>query len=200
MSHLNNTPRPRRIVAVGGGIAGWMAAAVLVRALERDYCEVQLIEDIAAAGATRAVGTLPSFLRLCSLLGIDAPELMQATHATFKLGAHFRDWGQLGDRYFHGFGPCGARLVPDSLSFKIDQFRQTGRVVHYDFELFATSNWLAALLGQDVMPLHYDPLIDQQDFAALRRQLETMRTAIRCTAEATPLHADYLRTSELIDA
>jgi hypothetical protein len=34
----------------------------------------------------------------------------------------------------------------------------------------------------------------------MRRRLETMRTAIRSTAEAAPLHADYLRTSELIDA
>jgi len=95
---------------------------------------------------------------------------------------------------------CQAMPVPDTLNYKIDQFRQTGRVVHYDFELFAASNWLAVLLGQEVWPLHYDPLIDQQDFGELRRRLEAMRAAIRSTAEATPRHADYLKSCGLIDA
>ncbi len=95
---------------------------------------------------------------------------------------------------------CRSMPVPDSLGYKIDQFRHCGRVVHYDFELFATSNWLAVLLGQEVWPAQYDPLIDQQDFAALRRRLESMRTAIQRTAQATPLHADYLKSSALTDA
>src|SRR5260221_2559694 len=95
---------------------------------------------------------------------------------------------------------CRSMPVPDSLGYKIDQFRHCGRVVHYDFELFATSDWLAVLLGQEVWPAQYDPLIDQQDFAALRRRLESMRTAIQRTAQATPLHADYLKSSALTDA
>ncbi|HEX9473735.1 MAG TPA: tryptophan halogenase family protein, partial [Steroidobacteraceae bacterium] len=112
---MSNKPGPRRIVAVGGGIAGWMSAAVLVRALAREYGEVRLIEGSAPAGVARAVGTLPSFRKLCGLLEIDARELMQATNATFTLGAQFRDWGLTGEEYFHGFGPCGARL--DGVSF-----------------------------------------------------------------------------------
>jgi len=76
---------------------------------------VLLIEGAAPAGVARAVGTRPSFLRLGGLLAIDARELMQATHATFTLGAQFRDWALSGDEYFHGFGPCGARL--DGVSF-----------------------------------------------------------------------------------
>ena len=45
---------------------------------------------------------------------------MRATGATFRLGAMFRDWGAVGDRYFNGFGAfrrkarCGA--VPASLA------------------------------------------------------------------------------------
>jgi tryptophan halogenase len=56
------------------------------------------------------MGTRPSFLKLCSMLGIDARELMRATQATCTLGAQFRDWGRIGEHYFHGFGPSGARL------------------------------------------------------------------------------------------
>src|SRR5258706_2318830 len=110
MSHLSNKPGPRRFVIIGGGLAGWMTAAVLARALKREYGEIQLIETAGASGESRAVGTRPSFRKLCGLLGIDERDWMPATHATFKLGAEFRDWGRAGDGYFHGFGPCGARL------------------------------------------------------------------------------------------
>jgi len=95
---------------------------------------------------------------------------------------------------------CQSMAVPDTLAYKIEQFRETGRVVHYDSELFAASNWLAVLLGQEIWPLRYDPLTDQQDFAAVRRHLDAVREAIRSAAEATPRHADYLKNSELIDA
>ena len=108
MSYLSNNAGPPRIVVLGGGIAGWMTAAALTRVLGRAFYEVQLLER--AAAAPQAIGTLPSFGGLCSLLGIDAQELMRATGATFKLGAQFTDWGQAGERYFHGFGPTGARL------------------------------------------------------------------------------------------
>ena len=72
--------------------------------------------------------------------------------------------------------------------------------MHYDSELFATSNWLAVLLGQEIWPERYDPLTDQQDFAELRRHLDAAREAICSMAEATPRHADYLKSRELIDA
>src|SRR5258706_560626 len=110
MSHLSNKPGPRRFVIIGGGLAGWMTAAVLARELKREYGEIQLIETAGASGESRAVGTRPSFRKLSGLLGIDERDWMPATHATFKLGAEFRDWGRAGDGYFHGFGPCGARL------------------------------------------------------------------------------------------
>src|SRR5258706_2834522 len=110
MSPLSNKPAPRRFLIIGGGLAGWMSAAVLARALEREYGEIQLIETAGASGESGAVGTRPSFRKLCGLLGIEERDWMPATRATFKLGAEFRDWGRAGDGYFHGFGPCGARL------------------------------------------------------------------------------------------
>ena len=94
---------------------------------------------------------------------------------------------------------CRDMPIPEALGYKIEHFRQTGRVVHYDFELFATSNWLAVLLGQEVMPLRYDPLTDQQDLGALRRGLDAMRANIHAGALSAPRHADYLRARELID-
>ena len=82
--------------------------------------------------------------------------------------------------------------LPDTLRYKIDQFRNSGRIVRYGAELFVTPNWLAVLMGQDIWPERYDPLVDQQDVEELRRNLDEMRAIIRQTAEAAPKHADYI--------
>jgi tryptophan halogenase len=95
---------------------------------------------------------------------------------------------------------CRAMPVPESLAYKIEQFRQTGRVVRYGSELFAASNWISVLLGQEIWPRHYDPLVDQHDLAQLRATLQALRATISAAAEATPLHLDYLQRLRLINA
>ena len=87
---------------------------------------------------------------------------------------------------------CGRMPIPDTLAYRIDQFRNSGRVVRYGAELFVATSWLAVLMGQDIWPERYDPLVDQQDLEDLRRNLHEMRTVIRRTAEAAPQHADYI--------
>ena len=98
-----------RVVIVGGGTAGWMAAAALVRRLPH-ACTVRLIEsaDIGIVGVGEA--TLPHLRAFVSMLGIDEAEFMETTHATFKLGIEFRDFGKAGDRYLHPFGSIGTPL------------------------------------------------------------------------------------------
>jgi tryptophan halogenase len=87
---------------------------------------------------------------------------------------------------------CRDMPIPDALAHKIEQFRSSGRVVHYGADLFATSNWLAVLLGQEIWPTHHDPLVDQHDESELRHALSHMRLKVRETAEAAPRHADFL--------
>ncbi|UZK70291.1 tryptophan 7-halogenase [Sphingomonas sp. S1-29] len=100
----------RRVVIVGGGTAGWMAAAVLAHQFEAAACATTLIEsvDIGTVGVGEA--TIPPILQFNRLLGIDEDELVQATGATYKLGIEFRDWGAIGERYFHPFGHFRADL------------------------------------------------------------------------------------------
>jgi tryptophan halogenase len=87
---------------------------------------------------------------------------------------------------------CRQMSVPESLVYKMSQFVNSGRIVHFGGDLFATPNWLAVLMGQGIWPAHYDPLVDQQDVESIRNYMGEIRATIRREAEAAPLHEDYI--------
>lgn len=116
----------RSIAIVGGGPEAWLAAATLARLLKSSFCDVCVIDSPKRAPERLSETALPSFHRLNGLLGIDECDLIQKTRGTFRLGAQFSDWGRIGDRYFHTFGPLGAKL--DAVPFQHYWFklRQAG--------------------------------------------------------------------------
>jgi tryptophan 7-halogenase len=105
----NESPPRQRVVIVGGGTAGWMAAAALIRQVPH-ACTVRLVEsaEIGIVGVGEA--TLPHIRTFVEALGLDEGDFMRATHATFKLGIDFHDFGRIGTHYLHPFGDFGRRL------------------------------------------------------------------------------------------
>lgn len=113
--------RIEKIVIVGGGTAGWMAAAALskMKASEKARpgrpLEIVLVESEAIGTVGVGEATIPPFVDFNALLGIDEAEVLAAVGGTFKLGIQFANWGALGQSYLHPFGQYGYEV--DGVAF-----------------------------------------------------------------------------------
>lgn len=103
----------KTVLVVGGGSAGWMAAAALANML-REGVSIHLVEseEIGTVGVGEA--TIPALKKFNKQLGLKLPEFVRATGGSFKLGIDFVNWGRQGHRYFHPFGQIGFNfdLIP----------------------------------------------------------------------------------------
>ena len=96
-----------KVLIVGGGTSGWLAAAMLTHFLKREVCQVELVESEELGTIGVGESTVPPLVGLLQRLGVDEHEFMRATDATYKLGIQFIDWHQRSEKYFHPFGVVG---------------------------------------------------------------------------------------------
>lgn len=86
---------------------------------------------------------------------------------------------------------CAAMDVPDTVTWKIEHFRRSGRLVQRDADLFGPPSWLAVHIGQGNMPQGTDPLlplrgVDHADY------LKKLEAALARAAETMPGHGEYI--------
>lgn len=96
----------KHVVIAGGGTAGWVTAAALVKQLGT-MLSITLVESDEIGTVGVGESTIPTARTFHDLLGIYEQPFMQAAQATFKLGISFENWGRDGDAYFHPFGSVG---------------------------------------------------------------------------------------------
>ena len=92
---------PRRIVVVGGGTAGWLAALMLGDAARRGKhaCDVAVIESSKIGTIGVGEGTTAVFRQMLRHLGLDEMEFLAASGATIKYAIRHKDWRKLGHSY-----------------------------------------------------------------------------------------------------
>ena len=88
-----------KILIVGGGSAGWMTAATLIKEYpDRDITLVES-DDISKIGVGES--TTAGLTGWLSQLEIDHKDFMKETNAAYKLSIKFTDFHSIGDGGFH---------------------------------------------------------------------------------------------------
>jgi tryptophan halogenase len=142
------------IVIVGGGTAGWIAAATLARVFRGAGPLITLVESAEIGTIGVGESTIPPIVGFNRWLGIDESQFLRETKATIKLGIEFPDWTQIGHRYFHPFGPIGTPM--DMVAFHHFWLRR--RQEGDDTGLTEYSlNTIAARLGKSPQPATANP-------------------------------------------
>lgn len=175
-----------KIVIVGGGTAGWMAAATLSRLKAGVPLEVQLIESeqIGTVGVGEA--TIPPFVDFNQLLGLNEPELLAAVQGTFKVGIQFENWGRVGESYIHPFGNYGYEMGGISFHQIWRKLRQDGDkrpIQAFNLETMAAYFGKFARTAdyerEDLPPMNYAYHLDATAYARFLRADSEARGVVR---------------------
>lgn len=83
--------------------------------------------------------------------------------------------------------------IPTSLADRLALYKSKGRIFRYQDELFDEDNWIAVLIGQNVLPAMSDPLADTLPEADLLRHFKSMSALMSNAAASLPGHADYIQ-------
>ena len=87
---------------------------------------------------------------------------------------------------------CADMEIPQSLTHKIDLFRETGRVFRKNEELFVENSWVQVLMGQGIMPKAYHPVATKLSDAELDHLLGGLRDSVAKTVASLPDHQAYV--------
>ncbi|UIJ47300.1 tryptophan 7-halogenase [Sphingomonas cannabina] len=87
---------------------------------------------------------------------------------------------------------CRTMPIPDSLAERIELWRGKARIFREQGDLFTEDSWIAVLMGQNVIPQSFDPLVHALPVAESARFLQHLRHVIARTAAAMPTHEDFI--------
>lgn len=169
--------RARRVLVVGGGTAGWLAALEMRHSFPRGV-EVAVVESEAIGILGAGEGSILNFDLALRRWGIDRAQFMAQTQATYKLGVRFDGWRSPapGDRYFHMFSTRRAGVC-------LSDWRRRG--------FYPYSSWL---MSQGISPGDYSAMRELIDREASQAAVEAHLAAVPDDAFAYHFDARRLAT------
>lgn len=176
---MNYKSHVEKLVIVGGGTAGWMAATAFSKLLGKSV-KVTLIEsdEIGTVGVGEA--TVPPLILFNRYLGINEQEFLSFVKGSIKLGISFENWKSVNDQYIHPFGVTGK----DTWAASFQHFWRRGLDLGVNYPLSDYSvEYEAALQGKFAhspnSTMTYAYHIDAGFFAKFLRNIAEQAGAVR---------------------
>ncbi|MEW6992106.1 tryptophan halogenase family protein [Colwelliaceae bacterium 6441] len=140
---LNNKDKPKKIVIVGGGTAGWMAANFL--ASQWKTTEICLVESKEIGIIGVGEGSTPHLKLFFDAIGVSESQWMPRCNATYKNGITFDKWSTIQgfESYFHPFAAQTDDIFTVPLFFKNIQARMQGYCVNAHPDSYFLESYLA---------------------------------------------------------
>ncbi|SEL98118.1 Tryptophan halogenase [Sphingomonas palmae] len=147
-------PLSPRVVVLGGGTAGWMAACLFAARWPRARVTVVEAPEIGIVGVGE--GSTPQLRALFARLGIAEDAWMPAADATYKTGIRFDGWSARAgySSYFHPFASA-IDLHTAGAFHACALARRTGRAVDAHPDRFFLNTRLAEAHRAPIAPEHF---------------------------------------------
>ena len=87
---------------------------------------------------------------------------------------------------------CSQMDIPDTLQYKIEQFRSYGILVAEDRELFTNASWLAVYFGQGIVPERAPVISELRTDVPVSSRLTDIQRAIGEAAIEMPTHQEFV--------
>lgn len=87
---------------------------------------------------------------------------------------------------------CRTMSVPDSLTQKMELFRQSAVVQREQDDLFSEVAWQQVMLGQNLIPQQYHPLANQVSSEKLQQFMQDLKLIVTDITDKLPSHKDTL--------
>ena len=141
-----------------------------------------------------------SIIRLMQMFpysGIRQPDLDEFNEQMSTEFSHIRDFIVL---HYHVtkrtdsdfWNHCRTMDIPESLTHRIELFRQTGRVFKAPGELFGENSWIQVMLGQGLLPEQYHPIVNMMSDDELERFLKGLHGSAERLVSQLPEHQRFI--------
>ena len=145
--------KPKSVVILGGGTAGWMAACLMQQRWGAAGTRITLIESSEIGIVGVGEGSTPQLKAFFDTLGISEADWMPRCNATYKAGIEFVGWSDRPgfERYFHPF-PTAIDSHSAPQFFYNTRARRTGRDVEAHPDRFFLDTALARARKAPIAP------------------------------------------------